>query len=76
MQPAEIDMKLSRRQQDVIEYLQGKDWTSPTQIGIKVWGFPHHSSTASPVCLRLVSRGLLERNNRGHYRLSSNAVST
>lgn len=65
-------MRLSGRQQDVIAYLRGKDWTSPTEIGGKVWGYPHHSSTASPVCKRLVARGLLERNGRGHYRLLSN----
>ena len=60
---------MSGRQQDVIEYLRGKDWTSPTEIGGKVWGPPHHSSSASPVCKQLVARGLLERNDRGHYRL-------
>lgn len=65
-------MRLSGRQQDVIAYLRGKEWTSPTEIGGMVWGFPHHSATASPVCKRLVERGLLERNERGHYRILSN----
>lgn len=71
-QNMEDDMSLTGKQQDVIAYLRDKDWTSPTEIGGKVWGYPHHSATASPVCKRLVVRGLLERNDRGHYRLLSN----
>ena len=65
-------MRLTGRQQDIVDYLKRKDWTSPTEIGGKVWGYPHHSSTASPACKRLVARGVLERNNRGRYRLMSN----
>ena len=61
--------KLSGRQQDVINYLRGRDWTSPTEIGREVWNPPRHSSAASPICLRLVAMGLLQRNRRGHYRL-------
>lgn len=49
-------------------------WTSPTQIGRDYGLFAlgkegHHSSTASPTCKRLVEKGILERNNTGHYRL-------
>lgn len=61
-------MGMSREQQ-VISYLQGKDWTSPGIIGAQVWGPGKHSSSASPVCLRLVKKGYLERNDKGHYRI-------
>ena len=60
--------KVTSRQEEVLEYLRGKDWTSPTVISGAVWGGRHHSASASPVCLRLVKKGLLKRNNRGHYR--------
>jgi hypothetical protein len=56
------------RQRAVLAYLTGKDWTSPTDIGRNVWGWPHHSATASPVCKRMVAIGLLERNSKGLYR--------
>lgn len=57
------------RAQQVLDYLRGRDWTSPTQIGRDVWGLGHHSASASPVCRRLVMRGALERNGCGHYRI-------
>jgi len=63
--------KLTWQQTAVLEYLKNKDWTSPTEIGGMVWGGHHHSSTASPVCKRLVEKGLLERNKRGHYMLKA-----
>ena len=68
-------MKLARMQQSVVDYLRGKDWTSPSEIGREVWGPGHHSSTGSPRCKRLVEMGVLERNERGHYRLLPNAES-
>lgn len=57
------------RSEKVLQFLKGKDWTSPTDIGKSLWGPKHHSSSASPVCLRMVEKGLLERNDRGHYRI-------
>lgn len=71
-------MKLSKRQQQVVDYLgeayRIDSWTSPTAIGQMVWGEGHHSSSASPVCLRLVQKGVLERNENGHYRLKETKV--
>lgn len=61
------------RAAEVLRYLRGRDWTSPSQIGQDVWGWGYHSASASPVCRRLVARGLLERNTRGHYRLTPTA---
>jgi hypothetical protein len=59
---------LTDRQKQVLAFLKGKGWTSPTEIGRSVWGDGHHSSSASPVCKRLVQLGALERNDAGHYR--------
>lgn len=59
--------KILSRSNHVLLYLQGRDWTSPTEIGRQVWGQGHHSSSASPVCKRLTKAGKLERNERGHY---------
>ena len=69
-------MKLTNNEQGVLEYLRGKEWVSPTQIGHEVGGRIEshygsrlrHSSWASPICLRLTNTGLLQRNDKGHYR--------
>lgn len=61
-------MKLTERQQIVIDYLKGKNFTSPTEIGSL---FGNHSAIGSPLCKRLVVLGLLKRNKKGHYRLKS-----
>lgn len=52
------------------------EFVSPTYLGVKVWGRKRHSasSTASPVCLRLVKKGLLHRSYRGHYKLTSKGL--
>lgn len=58
-------------------------WTSPTKIGEEAGGmidttsgsgslgkpYLRHSSWASPICLRLVEMGFIERNQHGHYRV-------
>ena len=62
--------KLTKRQSEVVAYLQGKPWTSPTEIGREVWGKGHHSASASPVCKKLVLLGVLKRNDNGHYALA------
>ena len=58
----------------VLGVLQGRDWTSPTTIAYLVRNRSGvHSSWASPICLRLVKAGKLERNERGHYRIKESA---
>lgn len=69
-------MKLTKCEQWIIDYLRGKDYTSPSQIGIAhacSFGFrdSHHSAWASPICLRMVEKGLLLRNEKGHYKLNN-----
>ena len=60
----------------ILNYLDWRGWTSPTQIG-KAYGdskhgnnsfHGYHSSWASPKCKKLVAEGLVERNDNGHYR--------
>jgi hypothetical protein len=60
--------KLTPLQTELLRYMRGLPFTSPTDIGRGFWGPPHHSSTASPVLLRLVKLGLVSRNKRGWYR--------
>ncbi len=68
-------MKLTKNEEWIIEYLKGKDYVSPTIIGLehaKAFGLLglHHSCWASPICLRMVKEGLLLRNRKGHYKLN------
>lgn len=70
-------MKLTKNQEWIIDYLRGKDYVSPSVIGwahAKAFGYSlsHHSSWASPICLKLVNLGILLRNERGHYKLNNN----
>lgn len=63
-------------EQWITEYLKGKDYTSPTEIGrahAQMFGInslSHHSAWASPICRRMVEKGLLIRNDKGHYKLN------
>ena len=59
--------ELTQRQKLVLDFLKGKDFTSPTEIGYAVLG--GHSAVASPVCKKLVELGLLVRSPKGHYQL-------
>lgn len=74
--------KLTKNEQGIVEYLtvlyhsvRAGDWVSPTNIGQKVGGRMLDSielrgaSWASPICLRLVRFGVLQRNYEGHYRV-------
>ena len=66
--------ELTRKQQEILSYLKGKPWASPNKIGMDVGGKTasglwRHSSWASPTCLKLVKKGLLERNKAGQYRI-------
>ncbi len=63
--------ELTTNEKAVIEFLRGRDFTSPTQIGYKLHPSRDFGSPwASPICKRLVSFGYLERNQRGQYRLA------
>ncbi len=64
-----IERKLNLCEKWIVDFLKGKCWTSPTRIGNAYGGGQCHSSWASPKCLRLVEMGLLERDDRGWYRL-------
>ena len=51
------------------QIFSGREWFSPTEIGVNVGGLGKHSSYGSPICKRMVKLGLAERNSKGHYRL-------
>lgn len=67
-------MNLSTNEQNVLSYLKQwpNDFISPTQIGRvvggKVRGIYRHSSWASPICKRLVKKGLVMRSEQGWYK--------
>lgn len=67
------EQELNKTNQWIINFLQGRDFTGPEQIGRAYGesiGKPHlHSSWASPKCKKLVALSLLERSEKGHYRL-------
>ncbi len=68
--------RISKNEARILDYLKGKEWVSPTQIGAIVGGNGYFygtivtrgSSWASPICKRLVNKGLLQRNDKGWYR--------
>lgn len=68
-------MDLTENEEKIIKYLTGKRFfTSPTVIGRMVGGrskrgFIRHSAWASPICKCLVEKGLLERNEKGWYKV-------
>ena len=63
-------------EQWIAEYLQGKDYTSPTVIGkahamaFNILSLNHHSAWASPICKRMVKKEILIRNEKGQYKLN------
>lgn len=73
-----MNLKAMKPDEFILEYLKGMDFTSPTEIGWAYGELKHgrfhdktgyHSAWASPRCKKLVEKGLLERNEFGHYRL-------
>lgn len=62
--------RLSASEQEVLHLLQSeKGYLSPTVIAQRLHpGTNRHSSWASPICKRLQSMRLVERNSQGHYR--------
>jgi hypothetical protein len=66
-------MNLTKNEQAIMDFLkqQPRLFYPPTWIAVKM--FPNtnrHSAWSSPICLRLVEKGLLERNDNGHYKLN------
>ncbi len=73
------ELKFNEEMQRVIDegnsnYANGttKEYVSPTEVG-KAYGEyngkkRYHSSSSSPTLLKLVSLGLAERNEKGHYK--------
>ena len=59
------------QQQKILDYLSGRGWISPTELGEKVGlrQYNSASSWASPKCKALVKSGHVTRNKRGQYRL-------
>lgn len=59
------------QQQKILDYLSGREWISPTELGEKVGLKQYNSSSswASPKCLALVKSGHVTRNRRGQYKL-------
>lgn len=77
-------MHLTKKQEWMLNYVkentncanvQGAEYVSPTKVG-RAYGESqgkegYHSSAASPVLLKLTEKGLIERNDQGHYRYYS-----
>ena len=68
--------ELGKSETVVLEYLKNKKvYVSPTEIGKVVGGYNvrgilRNRSWASPICQRLVSRGLVLRNEYGWYKFN------
>ena len=63
---------MNERDEKVLAYLKAKnDWTKPTEIGMEVFGasYSQASSKAGAPLKRLVSAGLVERSEKGRYRI-------
>lgn len=60
---------MTKNEQAVYDYLKSANgkFISPTTIGHDVGGGDRHSSWASPICKRLVSKGLVKRHECGWY---------
>ncbi|HKI53910.1 MAG TPA: hypothetical protein VJ987_07275 [Anaerolineales bacterium] len=60
---------MTENERKIIEYLKthALGYVSPTEIGRVVGGNGRHSAWASPICKRLVRKGLAKRNERGWY---------
>ena len=77
-----VALGLTPRQTWMLNYLHLKwcdskeQWITPTEIGSEYGDWLHHgkaphsyhSAAASKTLLKLTDKGLIERNERGHYR--------
>ena len=68
---------MTSKQLEILNYLKGKDWTGPTQIGLAFnKKYTSAPAWAIPICMILVRDGLLERNQKGQYRIVENKHDT
>ncbi|MEK7484855.1 MAG: hypothetical protein AABZ60_11050 [Planctomycetota bacterium] len=69
-----LNQLFSFKELDVLNYLQkNSSWVSPTEIAYEIGGYStrgkrRNSSWASPICKQLVEKGLVDRNEHGHYK--------
>ena len=59
------------KEEKILNYLRHfEEFIKPTELGEEIFGKPYSSASsfASPICQRLVEKGLVERNTMGHYR--------
>lgn len=76
-------MKLTEKQEWFLRFLEENTRDSQQYLSAGYLGFTYgqevlnrcdrHSSTASPTLLKLTEMGLVERNNKGHYRYKIDA---
>lgn len=64
---------ITEKQQACLEFLKARpgQFVKPTEVGNALSTAPDGTSPsawASPILKRLVKRGLVERNERGHYK--------
>lgn len=68
--PMQDKINAAVRYMEHVAKKQGRDWISPTEIGREIGGPGCHSSYGSPICKAATSKGIMIRNERGHYKLS------
>jgi len=63
-------MRTAPCQQAILDYLEGEDWVSPTEIGMAVGNKSYVSASAwvFQKAEALIKKGLIERNERGKLR--------
>ena len=59
---------MSPNEEKVIEFMKGRDFTGPSVMGMAIFN-KWESSRTSQVCKRLVKKGLMVRNDKGHYKI-------
>jgi hypothetical protein len=71
--PAKKLIRISPNQDLVLQFLATTKgvWFSPTFIAEGIRGKPYHSSWASPILLKMVEMGLVDRNEKGHYKITN-----
>lgn len=63
----------SEQQKWILCYMREGVWESPTAIG-KAYRRGYHSAWASPKLANMMRQSLVERNERGHWRLTDTGI--